>query len=405
MTDSITCPKCETEIPLSDAISHQVEERLRAEFETEKEALVIEQAQALADKEAEAEAALAKVREEAAAAAEARAAEKVSTELSDLQAQVADQTQRREEAEGRELELMKAKRDLETERESLQLQVQRQLEEERAAIVASTKAQADEVWQHKLRESELINEQMKKRIEDLQAAADQKRSGLQGEVLEREIEDVLKESFPTDAIEPVKSGKRGADVVQRVRSNRGECGKLLWESKNHKRWSDTWVEKLLTDQQEEGADVAIIVSSVLPDAVDHAGVIDGVWVCDFASVPLLAKALRMQLDAVQRGRLVETNRSRVADDVYEYVCGREFQHFIASTVGSAVKQMEELTSDQAAATKQFARRRKQIELQLGNLAGLHGALQAVAAGALQPVAAFEFPAADEEPPEPLALAG
>lgn len=405
MSDSITCPKCETEIPLSDAISHQVEERLRAEFETEKEALVIEQAQELADREAEAEAALTKVREEAAAAAETRAAEKVSTKLRDLQAQVVDQKQRREEAEGRELELMKAKRDLETERESLQLQVQRKLEEERAAIVASTKEQADEVWQHKLRESELINEQMKKRIEDLQAAADQKRSGLQGEVLEREIEDVLKESFPMDAIEPVKSGKRGADVVQRVRSNRGECGKLLWESKNHKRWSDTWVDKLLTDQQEEGADVAIIVTSVLPDAVDHAGVVGGVWVCDFASVPLLATALRMQLDAVQRGRLVETNRSQVADDVYEYVCGREFQHFIASTVGSAIKQMEELASEQGAATKQFARRRKQIELQLGNLAGLHGALQAVAAGALQPVAALELPAADEEPPEPLALAG
>jgi hypothetical protein len=38
---------------------------------------------------------------------------------------------------------------------------------------------------------------MKRRIEDLQASADQKRSGLQGEVLEREIEDALAESFRT----------------------------------------------------------------------------------------------------------------------------------------------------------------------------------------------------------------
>src|SRR5437016_3271313 len=129
MSDSITCPKCKTEIPLSKAITHHVEERLRAEFDAEKERLLADQAKQLGDKD-------------------------------------------------------------------------------------------------------LILEQMNRRIEDLQAAADQKRSGLQGEVLEREIEEVLRDAFPTDAIDPVKSGKRGADVVQRVRSGRGDCGKLLWESKN-----------------------------------------------------------------------------------------------------------------------------------------------------------------------------
>ena len=142
---------------------------------------------------------------------------------------------------------------------------------------------------------------MNKRIEDLQAAGEQKRSGLQGEVLEREIEDVLREGFPNDEIEPVKAGKRGADVVQRVRSGRGECGKLLWESKNHKHWSDGWIDKLRTDQQAEKADVAVIVTSALPDGVDHIAFIRGVWVCDFASVVPLATALRQQLDAHHAG--------------------------------------------------------------------------------------------------------
>src|SRR5207237_3080256 len=132
-------------------------------------------------------------------------------------------------------------------------------------------------------EKDLTIEQARKRIDELQAALDQKRSGLQGEVLEREIEDVLGEEFPADAIEPVKSGKRGADVVQRVRSGRGECGKLLWESKNHKHWSDGWTDKLRADQQAEKADVAIIVTSALPDGVSHIGFVRGVWVCDFAS--------------------------------------------------------------------------------------------------------------------------
>lgn len=230
ISDSITCPKCKTEIPLSEAISHQVEERLRAEFDAEKERLLAEQAKQLADKDAEIEAAVTKTREEVTAVAEARANELAATRIQDLTAQVEEQQARRREAEERELEPMKAKRELEAERESLRLQVQRQLEEERAAIVASTTERLEESWQLKLRAKDLVLEQMSKRIEGLQAAADQKRSGLQGEVLEREIEDVLREAFPSDAIDPVKSGKRGADVVQRVRSGRGDCGTILWHA-------------------------------------------------------------------------------------------------------------------------------------------------------------------------------
>ena len=37
-----------------------------------------------------------------------------------------------------------------------------------------------------------------------------------------------------------------------------ECGKILWESKNTKEFQKGWVEKLKKDQQEAGADVAVI---------------------------------------------------------------------------------------------------------------------------------------------------
>lgn len=404
MSDSITCPNCKTEIPLSEAISHQVEERLRGEFGEEKERLLAEQARQIADKDAEIEAAVIKSREEAAAAAEARATELVATQIQDLAAQVEEQQTRRREAEERELELMKAKRELEAEREALQLQVQRQLEEERAAIVANTTERLEESWQLKLREKDLILEQMGKRIEDLQAAADQKRSGLQGEVLEREIEDVLREAFPSDAIEPVKSGKRGADVIQRIRSGRGDCGTLLWESKNHKHWSDAWIDKLRGDQQAEKADIAVVVTAALPAGVEHIGFVRGVWICDFSSVVPLAIALRQQLDAIKQARIIDTNRSQVLDDVYEYVCGPEFQHYITNTVVAAMTMKAELDAERTAAERTFKKREKQIEAQVRSLAGLYGGLQGIAGGALPPVAPLELPPAPDEEPGPLALA-
>ncbi|MBV9309775.1 MAG: DUF2130 domain-containing protein [Solirubrobacterales bacterium] len=395
--DSITCPKCRTEIPLSEAISHQVEERLRAEFKAEKDRLVEEQAQRLADKEAEAEAAIASAREEAAATAELRAAEQISVWMRDLETRVDEQAKLRRDAEERELELRREKRELEKEGESLRLHMERQLDEERTKIATRAAEQADEKWQPKLRERDLQIEQMNKRLEDLQAAADQKRSGLQGEVLEREIEDLLQETFPADEIEPVKSGQRGADVVQLVRWSRGGCGKLLWESKNHKHWSDGWIDKLRTDQQAEKADVAVIVTSALPAGVEHITWVRGVWVCDFASVVPRAIMLRQQLDAIKQARVIDTNRSRVADDVYEYLCGQEAQHYIANIVEPALKMLHELNAERTASERAFNKREKQLQMQIRNIAGYYGSLQGIASGALLPVAALELPPPNEDP--------
>src|SRR5437764_9540486 len=109
MSDSITCPKCSTAIPLSEAFSHEVEQRLRAEFDTERKRLEEQQAQLLADKDAENEAALASVREEAASTAEARAAEQVAVRMRDLESRVEEQEKLRREAEERELELRRQK--------------------------------------------------------------------------------------------------------------------------------------------------------------------------------------------------------------------------------------------------------------------------------------------------------
>lgn len=419
MSDSIICPNCETEIPLTEAISHQAEERLRLQFEEERKQfeseretfaeertqLAAEHAKRLAEKDTEHAALIQRLREEAAASAEEKAKEKVSTELRDLTAQIEEQTAARKDAEDRELALRREKRELEEARASLELRVERTLEEEREKIAVSAAERVEEAYRMKLREKDLTLEQMSKRIDDLQAAADQKRSGLQGEVLEREIEDVLAEAFPSDQIEPVKAGKKGADVLQRVRSGRGECGTLLWESKNHKHWSPGWIDKLRADQQTAKADVAIIVTSALPDGVGHIGFLGGVWVCDFGSVLPLAVALRQQLDAVRQARVISSNQTRTADLAYEYLCGQEFQHFITNTVVAAMTMKRDLESDRASAERGFKKREKQIDAQIRSLAGLYGGLQGIAGGALQPVAALEGPIDDgEDEPGVLALA-
>lgn len=82
----------------------------------------------------------------------------------------------------------------------------------------------------------------------------------------------------------------------------------------------------------------------------------GVWVCDFASAVPLATALRQQLDAIKQERTIDANRTRVADDLYGYVCGSEFQHFVTNTVTAALRMKAELDSERTAATRVFKKR-------------------------------------------------
>ena len=406
MSDSITCPKCGAEIPLTEAISHQVGERLRLEFEAAARETETQHAQALAAQEAELQSKLAEERAKIEAAARARAEESVSLTLGDLSAQVKEQADRLAKAEAKELALLKEKRELQEQRQALELEVARKLDEERDKLVAGTTERLQEEYRLKLREKDVTLEQMNKRIEALNAAADQKRSGLQGEVLEREIEDVLRESFPTDVIEPVKSGKRGADVLQRVRSPRGlDCGTLLWESKNAKNWSNGWAAKLKEDRQAEKADMAIIVSTVLPDGVQRMALHDGVWVCDFASATTLATALRLALVEISQARNVEANRTQAMDALYEYLCGKEFQHRVASAVHAALTMRDDLDAEKRAMERLWAKREKQIAYLTRNSAGMYGELQAIVGAALQPVASLELPPGEDDGGDgPLALA-
>src|SRR5215208_6323295 len=222
MADSIKCPECRAEIPLSDVISHQIQEQLASEL-----------ARTLAERERELNE-LAEEREEALRAAfeeeRARRDEQVreqakqalATELADLHERTAAQEGQLREARARELQLLQQKRQLDEEREKLDLEIARRLDGERKKIAAATRQQATEHHQLELRQKDLAIEQMQRQITELKESSEQARAGLIGEAQEREIEDVLTERFRSDRIEPIKAGVRGADVIQTVVSRRGE---------------------------------------------------------------------------------------------------------------------------------------------------------------------------------------
>jgi hypothetical protein len=223
-------------------------------------------------------------------------------------------------------------------------------------------------------------------VVNLSGAGHQGSPQAQGEVLEVEFEHLLKDDFPFDEIIPVSKGVKGGDVIQTVKTQSGRVfGKILWETKRTKSWSDGWIQKVKDDQREAKADLSVIVSEVLPRGFHHLRQIDGVWVRDIPSALSLSLALRIILIQVAKVQDIQTGKEEKMEIVYGYLTGVEFRNRFQSIVESFLAMKKDLDAEKRAMMAAWSKREKQIERVVLNIAGMHGDLEGIVGGSLPAV--------------------
>jgi hypothetical protein len=417
---TIVCPNCKSEIPLSEAVTHQVHEQLAGDFRQREQLLqksLAERERQIADQQtqiendrrhldAEVAQKFAAERSKFAAAALEEAKLSLGLELQDLQQRLNERQKQLQEAQKSELELRKRESALQTRSETLELEMARKLDDERTKIRDQARDAASQEQLLKLAEKDKLISEMQKQISHLKQKADQGSQQLQGEVLEVDLEKQLRAAFPFDDVEPVLKGVRGADVLQHVRTSTGrDCGTIIWDAKRTKGWSNAWTAKLKEDQRAAKAELAIIVSLALPDGVRHFGQVDGVWVCDCACMLGLAAAMRQGLIGAASARLAETGKQGKMEELYQYLCSTEFRQHIDGTVESFVELQKDLARERRAMEKIWAAREKQIARALRHTALLYGGIQGIAgANALPELKQLQLDApASEEIEEPVAV--
>ncbi|MEI8176737.1 MAG: DUF2130 domain-containing protein, partial [Candidatus Omnitrophota bacterium] len=279
--DTIRCPKCGEVIPLSQAIYREIEEDLRGTYQKKADETVnqeikkLQARESVLQKEYEAKAG------ELTARLRREALEKNQAEIRDLKTQLDEKGEKLRKAEQQELELLKAKRELEEKTRTAEIELERRLAKERQQIIDKISIEAQESHRLKDAEKEKQLAEMRSQIEELKRKAEQGSQKTQGEVLELELEEALRREFPFDSIEPVASGAKGGDIIQIVKTQSGrECGKILWETKRTKNWSEQWIQKLKGDLRDVKADIAVLVSEALPEGFRQFREINGVWVTD-----------------------------------------------------------------------------------------------------------------------------
>jgi hypothetical protein len=242
-----------------------------------------------------------------------------------------------------------------------------------------------------VREKEEQIASMTRQIEELKRRAEQGSQQLQGEVLELELETLLRHEFPLDVIEPVAKGQLGADVVQRVNTREiSGAGSILWEIKRTKNWSDGWLAKLRGDLRAAHADVALIISQALPAGVDTFDHRDGVWVAAPQCAIPVAIALRQLLISVAAARRSSEGQLTKTEMIYDYLTGPRFRHRVEAIVEQFTEMQADLEKERRSITRSWAKREQQIRTVLESTAGMYGDLQGIAGRSIPEVAGLDL---------------
>ena len=406
---TIKCPHCGKDIPLTEALTHQIQEKVRNELEIElrekeqnlegrerellKRIKAVENSQKTVEEEVvkRVEAEKEKLTQEA----KQKAEEKLSLELKDLQEQIKEKNKEIEVAQKKELELRKRQREIEGREKSLELEMTRKIDEERKKIEEETTRKTIEEQRLKFLEKEKTIEDLKKQIGELKRRAEQGSQQLQGEVQELDLETFLKEHFIFHAIQPVPKGVRGADVLQKVYTKKETpCGIILWETKRTKNWVEGWITKLKEDQREAKADIAAIVSDILPKDISNFGFRNGVWITNRSSLLGLAFALRTTLTQVAFTKLAAEGKDEKIELLFRYLTGPEFRQRVEAMIETFIAMKQELDKEKRTTMARWGKQEKQIERVIAITSGMHGDLKGLIGTSMQSIPALE--SGDEE---------
>ena len=156
-------------------------------------------------------------------------------------------------------------------------------------------------------------------ITNLQRDLEKKTNEELGEGAEVVLYDALREAFSGDRIERIKKGMPGADIRHVVISNGQECGTIIYDSKNHKKYLGEHVTKLIADQLAEKAEHAVLSLHKFPAKASQLHVQDGVVLVNPARAVALVTIIRQHLVQAHTLRLSHSEREGKTAALYAFM--------------------------------------------------------------------------------------
>jgi len=337
----IKCPHCNKLFPLEESLKHETEE-LRKKLQAEEQKKSKEREKKIKNK--------LNVKLQKQQAEHEKELKKIKLEEDK---KIKDEA-KKQAAE----ELKRIKREADEKAKIIKLEADRKAQKENSAL-------KERILKQEIAHQKDI-ERMRTKAEEAARAASQSPVERKGEVQEDLLEDYLKKEFPYDNFEPVKKGKRGADVIQFVQNKNNETvGKILHESKDVLNFDEKWVSKLLDDMTNENATIGVIYTKAMPKKSN--GLVEEreggrILICtELPVVRQIVSIHRKLIEQIQQNKLSKGDAGSKLQNLYNYLNGNEFKLQYRKTMNGLRKEGLQIDKDERSYSTQIKTRKLNFE--------------------------------------------
>lgn len=406
---SIKCPNCGTSIDVNDILKHQLEDKIRVEYQqkaseqakemtAKNEALETAKAEFEAKKKQENEL-FAERLEQAKKVSEKEITEKLKKKLEEenkdkvsvMEKELSEKSEKLRDLSKTQAELAKVQREKLEMKEAMEAENQIKLNESLNVEREKIRKQEDDKNELKFAALQKRLDDQMKLTEEMKRKQEQGSMQLQGEVMELAIEEWLASQFPLDTIDEIKKGASGADCLQIVNTRELQnCGTIYYESKRTKAFQATWIEKFKNDIREKNANLGVLVTEVLPSGMDRMGMKEGIWICTYEEFKGLSAVLRETIIRVSQAVQKQENKGDKMAMLYDFLTSNQFHLQMEGIVEGFTQMQDDLNKEKRAMQSIWKQREKQIDKVINNAVNMHGAIRGIAGNAVQSIKALEL---------------
>jgi hypothetical protein len=215
-------------------------------------------------------------------------------------------------------------------------------ERKRASEVAKARKEAAEDAKEKEQLRHTVEtSRLQSKVEELSRQLEKKSGEQFGEEGELDLYAELLREFPSDTIQRVGRGVKGADILHTVMDGNKEAGCIVYESKNVSTWQNAFIDQAKKYHTQYETPYVMVVSRVFPKKQRGMCVVDEVPIVEPRLATTLAAVMREGILEIAKLRLTKVGSDGKAQELFTYIVGNEFQTRFRE-VADAVDGLKEL---------------------------------------------------------------
>lgn len=284
-----------------------------------------------------------------------------------------------------ELTLRKKLQELETKEQSIDLIIQKKLQEEKSLLENFFMKKFQEEYSSKILEKEKKIQDIELKLQETQRVVLQNSQQTQGEAFEKDFLTKLQNSFLEDTFKEVPVGRNGADIIHDIMHEGVFIGKVLWECKQTKSYSQEWILKLEKDVLMEKAIFGVLVTKTLPKGVEFFQQHNNIYIVSYEVSLLIFKLLRESCIKLYKEKKFQNYKSHKIEFFYNYITGTDFKNHLSNIFQTFLHLKQEIEKEKIHQHKYWSKQEKLLESAIFSSSKISGDI-----GALTDIVDYEL---------------